>query len=252
MKFNDIRHKIADVVATGTATFGLTQHEVCIGGAGGLLAQVPSLGNAGQVLTSNGAAADPSWQAAAAGGPGDPDVWLTGLMYPSGLGYTVVQETVPRILCTGAGAVTSGTARIMAIPLPAGKTIGHMATIVAGTAEAGGTHGWYALLDNTFKVLAVTADQVGATVWSPINTAIPLAFTAPVVTAYRGIYYAAVSVTATTPPNLASFGGATNTAAVTVAPQLSGLGPLQQTPPAIGSTLNIASPTNLGLWFAAG
>lgn len=250
IKFNDIRHKIANIIATGTVSFGLTQHEVCIGGAGGLLSQVPALGSAGQVLTSNGAGADPSWQAG--GTVADPDVWLSGLMYPSGLGFTAVQETIPRVLCSFAQSLTSGTPRIQAIALPAGKSIGHMAAIVGSTAELGGTHGWYALLDNTFKVIAVTADQVGAAVWSPINTPIPLAFTAPALTAYRGIYYAVVCVTATTMPNLAAYAAGTNASAVTPAPALSGLGALQNTPPALGATVAITGIADVGIWAAAG
>ena len=63
-------NNIATTGAGSTVTIdvaGTTQYAVQVGSAAGALSSL-ALGNAGEVLTSNGAGADPSWQAAAAGG----------------------------------------------------------------------------------------------------------------------------------------------------------------------------------------
>jgi len=58
------------LIPNGTGAVNIdyaTQYAVTIYGANGALSEVSSIGNAGEVLTSNGAGADPSWQAASGG-----------------------------------------------------------------------------------------------------------------------------------------------------------------------------------------
>lgn len=58
------------VAQGGTGDATLTAHEVLLGNGTSPVTQVSGVGTAGQVLTSNGAAADPTWQAASANTPG--------------------------------------------------------------------------------------------------------------------------------------------------------------------------------------
>lgn len=228
---------------------GLAPHQVVIGNASGGLGQVAGAGTAGQVLTSAGPGADPSFQAAG-GGPADKDVWLSGLALPTGLGYTVQAETYPRVLANGATTLTNGTPNFTAICMPAGLTLTRMTMVTGNIAQAGGTHGWYALLDVTGKVVAVTADQTGAAVWSPINSPITLPFTASYTTSYRGVYHAMICTTSGTDPNIADIGPSTGT--VTLAPVLGGLGPtLLFTPPALGTILALTA-AQLALYACTG
>lgn len=55
----------ANVTANGIADTTRTQYYVSVYGANGVLDQVATLGNVGEILTSNGAGAEPTWQAAA-------------------------------------------------------------------------------------------------------------------------------------------------------------------------------------------
>jgi hypothetical protein len=237
-------------VIGGGLNLGLTPHQVLIGNTSGGIGQVTGTGTAGQVLASNGPGADPTFQAPS-GGPADKDVWLSGLALPTGLGYTVAAETFPRILASQAISLTSGSPRFTAICLPAGLTLSRMTMVTGNLAESGGTHGWYALLDVTGKVVAVTADQAGATTWSPINSPVTLPFTAAYTTTYRGVYIAMACTTATSNPNLAGIGPSTGTAAL--APVLGGLGPAGlNTPPALGTVISPLSAGAVGLYAAAG
>lgn len=235
--FRNYTAAVRRVIGSGQ-NVGLAAHRVVIGSTAGGLAQVAGTGAAGQVLTSAGPGADPAFQATA-GGPSDREVWLSGLALPTGLGYTVVAETFPRILA-GNNTITlsSGIPRFTAICLPAGLTLSQMTTVTGNQAESGGTHGWYALLDLTGKVVAVTADQTGAAVWSPINSPITLPFTAPYTTTYRGVYIKMVCTTSTTNPNLIGIGPSTGTAGL--APVLSGLCGAAglNTPPALGTVIS--------------
>ena len=248
IKYRNYTAAIKRVIGSGQ-NVGLAPHQVVIGNAGGGLGQVSGLGTAGQVLTSAGPGADPSF-AAPAGGPADKEVWLSGLSLPTAFGYTVQAETFPRILASTTNALNSGIARFTAINLPAGLTLTQMTMIVGTLSESGGTHGWYALLDLTGKVVAVTADQTGATFWSPINTPISLLFTASYKTTYRGVFYAMVSVNASSLPNIV--GNPPSSGAASAAPVLGGLcGSSPSTPPALGTTLALTA-GSVGLYAAVG
>lgn len=60
----------------GGGITGLTPYAVLAGAAGGGVAQISGLGSSGEVLTSNGAGALPTWQAAATSAPGGSDTEL--------------------------------------------------------------------------------------------------------------------------------------------------------------------------------
>jgi len=59
---------VLDVPHGGTGVSSLTDHAVLLGNGAGNIETVSGLGTAAQVLTSNGAGLDPTWQAAAGGG----------------------------------------------------------------------------------------------------------------------------------------------------------------------------------------
>lgn len=253
LHFNNYSAAIRRAISAGIA-LGLTAHEVCIGTAGGGLGQVPAVGTAGQVLTSNGAGNDPSWQAAAGGGT---DFWPSALEFPTGLGYTVLGETYPRLWAQTGGTLSSGTPRIIAIPLEAGVTVSRITFCVEGTAEAGGSGGWYAFGDTTggagkMKIQAVSANQTGATVWSPTLTPITLTVSPSFTTPNKNTYYVAVCVVATTLPTLSTLNSqGSATGALNLAPTLCGLGPFTPSPPAVGTTLAITATENY-LWATVG
>lgn len=241
VKYSNLTGSIKRVILGGV-NIGLTPFEILIANANGGTSQIPSVGTSGQVLTSAGPGANPNWANLPASGPADKDVWLTGLEFPTGLGYTGQAETFPRIMCNATNSLTSGTPRWTGIPMPAGITLNKMTMVTTTTVEAGGTHGWYALTDNTGKVVAVTADQTGATVWSPSGSPITLPFTAPYTTTYRGLYFIWVCVTASTSPTLQ--GLSVLGQAASLAPALGGNGAISQfTPPALGATLAFTTPT---------
>lgn len=182
----------------------------------------------------------------------DKEGWLSGLALPSGLGYTVQAETFPRLLAQQTNSLTSGIPRFTVISLPAGITLSRMTMVTGNLGESGGSHGWYALLDNTGKVVAVTADQTGATVWGSIQSPVTLPFTASYKTTYRGNYIAMISVTASSLPNIAGQNGPA-TGAIGLAPVLAGLGPSGlNTPPALGTVISPLTAAGVGLYAAVG
>lgn len=94
------RNSPISVVEGGTGDASLTAYSVICGGTAATnpVQSVASLGNAGEVLTSNGAAALPTWQAAAAGGittiNGDSGSVTGATITLSGGGYNVAGKTV--------------------------------------------------------------------------------------------------------------------------------------------------------------
>lgn len=150
-------------------------------------------------------------------------------------------QTFPRYQATTGVAPASGTPAGILIPLPAGLLVSNLTFTVDTPAELGGTHGWYAITDNALNVLAVSADQAGAAVWSPVNTAVTLpvlgAGGAPFITPYRGFYRAFVCVVATTMPAFAC-APATRIGANANAPVLAATSGTGATaPPAVGSQM---------------
>lgn len=234
--FRNYTAAVKRVIGSGQ-NVGLAPHQVVIGNAGGGLGQVAGTGAAGQVLTSAGPGADPSF-AAVAGGPADKEVWLSGLALPTGLGYTVLAENFPRLLASSNFTMSSITPRCTIACLPAGLVLSRMTMFTSTAAASGVSHGWYAITDNNFKVVAVTADQTTA-FWNTINSPFTLLFTASYTTAYRGNYYFFVSTTATSNPNFCA-APAPDIGPNSAAPVLGGLGPSSGsgTPPALGTTIS--------------
>ena len=109
-------------------------------------------------------------------------------------------ETFPRMLIsTGASVMVSGTLYCMALGLHQNTVINNLGFATKGTAETGGTHAWFALLDNTMTVRAVTADQTGATALGSTNTHYQFS-TNSFTTTYSGLYYASICVVASGMP----------------------------------------------------
>jgi hypothetical protein len=109
-------------------------------------------------------------------------------------------ETMPRLRTRPVTSVlVTGTLRLMAIALPSGLTIGHIAMFSAG-ALATGSNQWFGLFDNNLARLVLTTDD-GATAWGA-NSLKNLATTAPYTTTRDGLYYLGVCVVATGMPTL--------------------------------------------------
>jgi hypothetical protein len=118
---------------------------------------------------------------------------------PSG----AIAESFPR----GAGAnfqalsaLTSGTLRLLAIPLLSGMTVTSIA-VTSVAAASTPTNQWFGLLDSSRAALRLTADDTTAA-WAG-NTTKTLALSSPYVVPASGLYYIAIMVAAGTPPTLA-------------------------------------------------
>lgn len=150
-----------------------------------------------------------------------------------------VAETFPRIYSSGSQQLgTSGTLFVCAVTLPQYLTVSNITMATKATAAATLTHGWYVLLDSSLVVRAVTADQTAAT-WTAVQTAYTLAVTAPYVTAYTGLYYVGINVTATTQPAMVTTGG-NSSALAALTPILCGSVSTgySATPPAVTTALS--------------
>lgn len=135
-------------------------------------------------------------------------------------------------------APASGTLCVTSLVIPQYTVVSNLTFVTGGTAETGGTHGWHVLLDSTLKVVAVSADQTGAAVWSPANTPITLAATSAYTTTYTGLYYIGVMVVATGMPTFNGSAGLGTSGAMGQAPVFCGTSSTgQTTPPAIGTTM---------------
>lgn len=141
-----------------------------------------------------------------------------------------------------AGAVTypgltSGTLYVRAIQIPAGVTVSNLTFMVGGTAEAGGSHGWYALLDSSMTVRAVTADQTAAAKWGATFTTYTLPVASAYETTYSGLYYVGVCVVASTMPAFVAGPGGLSPL-TTLAPDLMGSSSTGlSTPPSTGTAM---------------
>lgn len=96
--------------------------------------------------------------------------------------------------------LTSGRIQAVGIELFAGDLLTSMSFKAGGTALVTGTNQWFALYDLSRNLLRQTVDD-GATAWagSVVKT---LALTSTYLVTVSGLYYAAINVTATTPPSL--------------------------------------------------
>jgi len=171
-----------------------------------------------------------------------------------------VAATMPRTRATTAlSTLTSGTLYVTAIGIQAGVTVKKATFFTNTTAKTGGTHGWYVLLDNNLKVIAVTADQTDATtVWGAVSTGYPLSFTASAITQYSGIYYAGVMV-AETSGTMPTFTGATPALATGISIGTGISSPAvfagtsstgRTTPPSVGDTMSSISSAGNYLFYA--
>jgi hypothetical protein len=227
-------------ICTGAGTPGTWIQVV----AGSVVGGVPTLDSTAADIQPDGVqTAGAVGKAADAGHIHPEHAWQSLLIAPSG----ALAETYPRRLINASTSISSGLAIFTAIPLPAGLTVTNISFWVASTAQASGTHGWYAITDSTFKVLAVSADQTSPFL-TPANTIIPLAMGTPYIIPAAGVYYLVASQVSGSPTvyNMSSPSTATiNTAG----PQLSGSITGQAGPPSVGATLT--TPTaGTGAYYA--
>jgi hypothetical protein len=142
-------------------------------------------------------------------------------------------QTMPRDRLTGnTSALVSGTGYIRAIQIPVNTAVNNL-TVINETAETLGTHCWAGLLDYTLKLVAVSADNTGATFLSGL-TQITFALTGAYTTLYPGLHYCVLCASFTgTAPTLA---GPNLTPAVsTIAPVFVGTSGSFSTPPALNT-----------------
>lgn len=168
------------------------------------------------------------------------NAWQYLLLEPSG----TLAVTMPRNQASGALTIATGTVYCSAIPLSKGVTVTNIVMMPSTAAETGGSHCWAALLDPTLTVLAVSADNTGATFFT--NTAEhSLAMGSPYTTTAAGLFYCAFSCTATGMPNLTGASYITSTVAIgsVGGSVLYGTAGTQNAPPAVSAQLNAGSLT---------
>lgn len=133
-----------------------------------------------------------------------------GTVEPLGMGNRVgspmplaLTETANRNTVSSTFTPTSGTLAIYSVFLQAGSVVNKIGFCTSTTAASGPTHWWTALLDNTYKQQAHSADQL--TTALPASTWQNLTMVTPYVATYTGTYYLAILVTtSTTQPTLIS------------------------------------------------
>lgn len=154
-------------------------------------------------------------------------------------------ETANRSTCGNSLAVTSGTLYIYSVFLMAGQTVSNIGFCTGTTAANGPTHWWTALLDDTYKQQAHSADQTSTAL--PASTWQNLAMVTPYVATYSGTYYTALLVTTSvTQPTIVSNSG-TPTQFVTgtdvPTPLIGGLSTTALTVPGTDNSTTYAAPT---------
>lgn len=145
--------------------------------------------NATTVPTTNPTGGIVSYATSGAGYLRDPSGNVFSLMDATPIGTNVtgaLAETIPYYQATTSAAPISGDLYIQSIFLAAGTVVGHIG-FANTTATTAASHWWLVLLDNTYTVRAITADQtttnLAATTWYKIATA--ASYTAT----YSGRYY---------------------------------------------------------------
>jgi len=138
---------------------------------------------------------------------------------PQVSGQLAIAETIPRKLVSNnaVAIATSGAMILVAIYIPQGVPVTNISVVGGGTAEASGSHMWMALYTTDYtagvtvagRLLAQTTDDTGAAAIAA-NTVVTKALTAPQIAPYSGLYYLALSVTATTMPTVAGITVTTN------------------------------------------
>lgn len=100
-------------VLTGNGTSAvtanaITQYQVLLGGASNAVNEVSGVGTSGQVLTSNGAGMDPSWQDASGGGiGGDTGATDNAVLRADGTGGATLQNST--MIISDAGEMTNSS-----------------------------------------------------------------------------------------------------------------------------------------------
>jgi hypothetical protein len=163
--------------------------------------------------------------------------WEAGLAFVSG----ATCETFSRYFAGGtSGTMMTGTVYAVMIPLPPALTVNGATFTVKTTAASSVTPGWYALLDSSLTVRAVTDDQTLGN-WTSMNTPVTIAFTlsGPYTLDWSGgPYYLAWCITAGTMPNAVVSSSAVPGGLVNATPQLCGTAGTGSTPPTYGTQLN--------------
>lgn len=155
------------------------------------------------------------------------------LLLPTG----ATAETFPREQISGTymTGLVSGTTYCSAIGLPKGHVVNGMAVNVGNAAFTAVTHGWYALLDQTMTVRAVTTDQPGS--WQGTFARVAFNFVSPYTIPANGVYYMTFCPSFTTSGSLSAMASAVGSMAG-IPPVLAGTSSTgQSTPPSVGSTL---------------
>jgi hypothetical protein len=157
-------------------------------------------------------------------------------------------ETLDRNFCTetNTAALVSGTLRLQAIWINAGRTISWISWHSATTALATGTNqlfGLYRVSDRA--LLAVTVND-GAAAWAA-NVIKTLRVTTPYTVTTTGLYYVAIMVAATTVPTLKGNLAITNGALQAQAPILLGTSNTGLTT-TLPDPCNALTPVLLPLW----
>ena len=114
-----------------------------------------------------------------------------------------------RVAINSTFAPTSGTLTMTAIELAAGQVVSGITFVSGATAEATGTHLWYALYRADLTFMAQSTNDTGAGSFAA-NTAFRKALTAPQTCTYSGLYYIGFNCVATTMPTLVNLLGVAN------------------------------------------
>jgi len=144
--------------------------------------------------------------------------------------------------------LTSGVLTCTAIGLPPGTPVSAITLFSGHSAASGPSHGWFCLMNSACVILAASADQ-GSTAW-PALTPVTLPMIEPVTITHGGLFYLAVSVTATLPPNFASTSMQITSPIAALLPLLTGVSSSGLTgPPAAGTQMAaITAPTGYPLY----
>jgi hypothetical protein len=141
---------------------------------------------------------------------------------PSAAILSPIGETMPRSAITTVTSIqtlTSATLYLVGVSLPKGALISSISFLSGTTAEAVGTHLWYALYDLNRVLLGQSADNTAAAALAA-STLFTQNLVTPFTTTYSGLYYLGICCVATTPPTL--MGAISAVAATNIAPILSG------------------------------
>jgi hypothetical protein len=131
---------------------------------------------------------------------------LTDYFKPPGALYETVPKFTPQDV--HGGRPNTATLTMQAIGLPGNLTISSITFVgVDPNYPVGQTHLWFALLDDTYNLLAVTKDDGAAGSWATAAFTLPIATTAAgattsFTTTYSGLHYVGITNAAATPIQL--------------------------------------------------